>query len=88
MFNGLDRPFGLSNSRYESEARNVLCFAKYHSLTLILIINLIIIILLHYINYYHYVASNFNYKHLIIVINYHDNHCFKYLMTNKVIIII
>jgi hypothetical protein len=33
MFNGLDRPFELSNSRYRREARKVLCFAKHHSLT-------------------------------------------------------
>jgi hypothetical protein len=34
MFNSLDRSFELSNSRYGREAREVLCFAKHHSLTL------------------------------------------------------
>jgi hypothetical protein len=34
MFNDLDRPFELSNLRYEREAREILCFAKYHNLTL------------------------------------------------------
>jgi hypothetical protein len=33
MFNVLDRPFELSNLRYRCEAREVLCFAKHHSLT-------------------------------------------------------
>jgi hypothetical protein len=34
MFNGLDRPFELSNSRYGREAQETLCFTKHHSLTL------------------------------------------------------
>jgi hypothetical protein len=34
MFNGLDQPFELSNSKYEREAWEVLWFAKYHSLTI------------------------------------------------------
>jgi hypothetical protein len=34
MFNGLDRPFELSNSKYGRKIREVLCFAKHHSLTL------------------------------------------------------
>jgi hypothetical protein len=38
MFNGLDQPFELSNSRYEHEAQEILCFAKHRSLTLIIIL--------------------------------------------------
>jgi hypothetical protein len=34
MFNGSDRPFELSNSKYEREAREILYFTKHHSLTL------------------------------------------------------
>jgi hypothetical protein len=34
MFNGLDRPFELLNPRYGREARELLCFAKHHSLTI------------------------------------------------------
>jgi hypothetical protein len=31
MFNGLDRPFELLNSRYGREAREVWCFTKHKS---------------------------------------------------------
>jgi hypothetical protein len=34
MFNGLDRPFELLNSRYGREAQKIFCFAKHHSITL------------------------------------------------------
>jgi hypothetical protein len=34
IFYSLDRPFELLNSRYGREAREVLCFAKHHSLTI------------------------------------------------------
>jgi hypothetical protein len=40
MFNGLDLLLELSNSRYEHKAHEVLCFAKYHNLTLYLYIAL------------------------------------------------
>jgi hypothetical protein len=35
MFNGLNRPFWLSNLRYRREVWELLCFMKHHSLTLI-----------------------------------------------------
>jgi hypothetical protein len=41
MFNGLDQTFELLNSRYEREAQEVLCFAKYHSPTLYIYICLV-----------------------------------------------
>jgi hypothetical protein len=34
MFNGLNRPFELSNLRYGYEAREILYFVKYHSITI------------------------------------------------------
>ena len=34
MFNGLDRPFELLNSRYGREAQFFFYFAKHHSITL------------------------------------------------------
>jgi hypothetical protein len=34
MFNGLDRPFELTNLKNGRKAREVLCFAKHHSLSL------------------------------------------------------
>jgi hypothetical protein len=44
MFNGLDRPFKLSNLRYGCEAREILYFAKHHSLTIYIYRHLIFII--------------------------------------------
>jgi hypothetical protein len=33
MFDGLDQSFGLSNSKYGPETREILYFTKYHNLT-------------------------------------------------------
>jgi hypothetical protein len=38
IFNGLDQPFELLNSRYKREAQKILCFTKHHSITLFLYI--------------------------------------------------
>jgi hypothetical protein len=38
MFNGLDRPFELTNLKNGRKAREVLCFTKHHSLSLSLYI--------------------------------------------------
>jgi hypothetical protein len=38
MFNGLDRPFELLNSRYGREARKVLYFVKHHNLTPVILL--------------------------------------------------
>jgi hypothetical protein len=42
MFNGLNRPFELSNSRYGHKGWEILCFAKHHSLTLSLSLSIYI----------------------------------------------
>jgi hypothetical protein len=34
MLNSLDRPFGLSNSKYERETREILHFVKHDRLTI------------------------------------------------------
>jgi hypothetical protein len=51
MFNGLDRLFELSNSRYGREAQEVLCFPKHHSLSFSLSLYIYIYVYIIYLNF-------------------------------------
>jgi hypothetical protein len=62
MFNGLDRPFELLNSRYRCEAQFFFYFAKHHSITLSLYIYICL-----YIDAY---VSNMSINLLIIIADF------------------
>jgi hypothetical protein len=60
IFNGLDRPFELSNSRYIHEVREVLWFTKHHNLTIYMYIAM----------YYLYISGdvlNLSYIHKYLI---------------------